>query len=86
MIHKAHETACNQHDVAIYFADPESPPQHALNENSNVLLRKDGLTKEMDFNQVDQSFVFSIAGKRNNIPRKSLKYQTQLEVFFGLHG
>jgi IS30 family transposase len=52
-----------------------------LNENSNGLLRKDGLPKEMVFNQVDQLFVSSIADKRNNIPRKSLKYQTPWKYF-----
>lgn len=72
---------CNQHDIAIYFADPGTPSQRALNENSNGLLRKDGLPKEMDFNEVDQTFVSSVAHKRNNIPRKSLNYQTPLEVF-----
>ena len=71
---------CNQHDIAIFFADPGTPSQRALNENSNGLLRKDGLPKEMDFNLVDQAFVSSVAHKRNKIPRKSLKYQTPLEV------
>ncbi|WP_373471888.1 IS30 family transposase [Carnobacterium alterfunditum] len=75
------KSLCNRHDIAIYFADPGTPSQRALNENSNGLLRKDGLPKEMDFNQVDQSFISSVADKRNNIPRKSLKYQTPLEVF-----
>ncbi|WP_034551770.1 IS30 family transposase [Carnobacterium funditum] len=75
------KSLCNQHDVAIYFADPGTPSQRALNENSNGLLRKDGLPKEMDFNEVDQAFVSSIAHKRNKIPRKSLNYQTPLEVF-----
>lgn len=74
-------TLCNQHDLSIYFADPGTPSQRALNENSNGLLRKDGLPKEMDFNQVDQAFVSSVANKRNNIPRKSLAYKTPLEVF-----
>ncbi|WP_391527587.1 transposase, partial [Planococcus salinarum] len=55
--------------------------QRALNENSNGLLRKDGLPKEMDFNQVDQPFVSTVADKRNNIPRKSLDYRTPLEAF-----
>lgn len=67
--------------IAIYFSDTGTPSQRTLNENSNGLLRKDGLPKEMDFNQVDQSFVSSVANKRNNIPRKPLNYQTPLEVF-----
>lgn len=71
----------NQHDIAINFADPGTPSQRALNEHSNGLLRKDGLPKEMDFNQVDQSFVSDVASNRNHIPRKSLNYHTPLEVF-----
>ncbi|MGM8141680.1 IS30 family transposase, partial [Enterococcus italicus] len=43
-------------------------------ENSNGLLRKDGLPKQMDFNEVDESFVKFIVLKRNNISRKSLNY------------
>ncbi|MER2132789.1 MAG: IS30 family transposase [Carnobacterium inhibens] len=75
------KTISNQNDMAIYFADPGTPSQRALNEHSNGLLRKDGLPKEMDFNQVDQSFVSGVASIRNKIPRKSLQYQTPLEVF-----
>lgn len=57
------------------------PSQKGLNKNSNGLLRKDGLPKRMDFNEVDATFVQSIASRRNNIPRKSLNYKTLLEVF-----
>ncbi|RXW41205.1 IS30 family transposase, partial [Enterococcus faecium] len=32
-------------------------------------------------NQVNQGFISSVASKRNHIPRKSLNYQTPLEVF-----
>lgn len=71
----------NVNDIDIYFADPGTPSQRGLNEHSNGLLRKDGLTKEMDFNQVNQGFISSVASKRNHIPRKSLNYQTPLEVF-----
>lgn len=74
------KSLCNLHDIAIYFADPGTPSQRGLNEHSNGLLRKDGLPKEMDFNTVDQTFVSSIAHKRNKIPRKSLNYQTPLEI------
>lgn len=72
---------CNTCDVNIYFADPGTPSQRGLNEHSNGLLRKDGLPKKMDFNQVDQTFVSAVASNRNHIPRKSLKYKTPLEVF-----
>ena len=71
----------NRNDVDIYFADPGTPSQRGLNEHSNGLLRKGGLPKHMDFNQVDQGMVASAASRRNHIPRKSLNYRTPLEVF-----
>ncbi|NTN16833.1 IS30 family transposase, partial [Enterococcus faecium] len=55
--------------------------KQALNEHSNVLLRKDGIPKEVEFNQVNQGFISSGASKRNHSHRKSLNYQTPLEVF-----
>src|SRR5699024_4345532 len=71
----------NQSDMSIYFADPGTPSQRGLNEHSNGLLRRDGLHKQMNFNQIDQAFVSSVAARRNHIHRKSLNYQTPLEVF-----
>lgn len=71
----------NEHDVDIYFCDPGTPSQRPLNEHSNGLLRRDGLPKEMDFNTVSESFIQSVANKRNTIPRKSLEYRRPLEVF-----
>ena len=75
------KSTSNLHDIDIYFADPGTPSQRALNENSNGLLRKSGLPKEMDFNSVTQEYVTDVASKRNNIPRKSLNYQTPIECF-----
>lgn len=71
----------NQQDISILFADPGCPSQRGLNEHSNGLLRKDGLPKKMDFNDVNQQFISSVAVRRNKIPRKSLNYKTPLEVF-----
>lgn len=71
----------NHHDIDIYFADPGTPSQRALNENSNGLLRKNGLPKEMDFRPVLQDYISSVALRRNYIPRKSLDYQTPIECF-----
>ena len=75
------KSVSNSNDIDIYFADPSTPSQRGLNEHSNGLLRKDGLFKQMNFNQVDESFIQSVASRRNNIPRKSLNYKTPLEVF-----
>ena len=75
------QSISNLNDIDIYFADPGTPSQRGLNENSNGLLRKDGLPKRMDFNKVEASFIQAVASRRNNIPRKSLNYQTPLEVF-----
>lgn len=71
----------NIHDIDIYFADPGTSSQRALNENSNGLLRKNGLPKEMDFNSVTQDYITDVTSRRNNIPRKSLNYQTPIECF-----
>lgn len=71
----------NEHDIDIYFADPGTPSQRALNENSNGVLRNNGLPKEMDFRNVSQEFITSVSSRRNNIPRKSLNYQTPIECF-----
>ncbi|HEC4808014.1 TPA: IS30 family transposase, partial [Enterococcus faecalis] len=71
----------NTNDIEIFFADLGTPSQRALNENSNGLLRKDGLPKSMDFREIPESFIQSIASKRNHIPRKSLHYKTPMEVF-----
>ena len=71
----------NINDISIYFADPGTPSQRGLNENSNGLLRKDGLYKAMDFNEVSETFIQSVASKRNHIPGKSLNYRTPLELF-----
>ncbi|NMA75316.1 MAG: IS30 family transposase [Bacteroidales bacterium] len=73
------KTISNNHDISIYFADPGTPSQRGLNENSNGLLRKDGLHKKMDFNEVSEMFIQSVAHRRNNIPRKSLNYLTPIE-------
>lgn len=74
------KSVCHDNDLSIYFADPGTPSQRGLNEHSNGLLRRNGLPKNMDFTQVDQAFVSSISLKRNLIPRKSLNYQTPMEI------
>ncbi len=71
----------NKHDISTYFADVGAPNQRALNEQTNGLLRKDGLGKDMDFSDLSNDYVQQVASYRNNIPRKSLNYKTPLEIF-----
>ncbi|WP_142958182.1 IS30 family transposase, partial [Enterococcus faecalis] len=71
----------NQHDIDIYFADPGTLSQRPLNENSNGILRHNGLPKSMDFREVNQTFISSVSNQRNHIPRKSLNYRTPIEIF-----
>lgn len=71
----------NETDVAICFSDIGAPNQRGPNENCNGLLRKDGLEKSMSLDKLPDSLVQNITARRNHIPRKSLNYQTSIEVF-----
>lgn len=74
-------TIANQFDLNIYFAAVGAPNQRGLNENTNGLLRKDGLHHNLIMDQLSDGFVQAVASRRNHIPRKSLGYQTPLEAF-----
>ena len=50
-------------------------------QNNNGLLRRDGLSKKLDFRDLPDELVTQLMHRRNNIPRKSLNYRTTLEVF-----
>lgn len=52
---------CNKHDISIFFTNPGCPSQRWLNENSNGLLKKDGLTKQTDFRLKIEEDIVSIA-------------------------
>ena len=54
------ENICNKHDISIFFTDPGCPSQRWLNENSNGLLKKDGLTKQTDFRLKREEDIVSI--------------------------
>ena len=71
----------NQFDLHTYFAEVGAPNQRGLNENNNGLLRRDGLTKQLDFRNLLDELVTQLMSKRNNLPRKSLGYRTPYEVF-----
>lgn len=71
---------CNDHNIDIFFTNPGYPRQRGLNEQSNNLLRYDGLAKQMDFNTGYEAVIQSVSNHRNPIPRRSLKYRATIEV------
>lgn len=71
----------NKHDIQTYFAEVGAPNQRGLNENTNGILRRDGLSKKKDFRNLPDELVTQLMPYRNNIPWKSLYYRTPIEVF-----
>jgi len=68
-------------DSQVYFADPYSPWQRGLNENTNGLLRR-YFPKGCNFHQISHDRIREVVAKLNHRPRKCLNFRTPYEVFF----
>jgi len=71
------EATCSR----VYFADPYSPWQRGLNENTNGLLRR-YFPKGCNFHQISDVTIKHAVDKLNHRPRKCLNFRTPYEVLF----
>ena len=77
-----HDEISRELKTDVYFADPYSPWQRGLNENTNGLIRR-FYPKGTDFNEVTVDEILRVQNILNSRPRKTLAYRTPKEVFIG---
>jgi transposase, IS30 family len=66
-------------DLPVYFCDPHSPWQRAVNENTNGLLRQ-YFPKSVDLAQFPKHHLDAVAAQLNARPRKRHGFRTPAEV------
>ena len=65
-------------DTTVYFADPHSPWQRGLNENTNDMLRF-FFPKGTDFSLISEEELLHVVHLINSRPRKCLDYLSPID-------
>ena len=76
----AHQKLTEGTGMKVDIADPHSPSQRGINENTNGLLRQ-YLPKRSDLSGFTQKELDAIAWRQNSRPRKSLGFQCPAQLF-----
>lgn len=76
----SHQQLTVETGVKVFFADPHSPWQRGINENTNGLLRQ-YLPKGTDLSGFSQDELDAIAWRLNTRPRKSLGFKCPAQLF-----
>jgi len=78
-----HKLFTKKTKIQVYFADPYSPWQRGINENTNGLIRQ-YFPKGIDFKEVSNSTIKEVERRLNSRPRKKLEFYTPSEKFYEL--
>lgn len=78
-----HKQMKDKTGATVYFAHPYSSWERGLNENTNGLIRQ-YFKKGSCFQNITQADVKRVEDILNNRPRKSLRYCTPNEIYYGL--
>lgn len=74
-----HDLVTRALGMRVFFCDPHSPWQRAVNENTNGLLRQ-YFPRTLDFRRLDEVHLDDVAAEMNTRPRKRLGFETPSEV------
>lgn len=77
----AHAKLTELTKMKVYFADPHSPWQRGINENTNGLLRQ-YFPKKTDLSGYSQQYLDEVAWQLNTRPRKSLGWKCPAQLMF----